>query len=238
MTGSVQADELPIRRAGVASAMRAAGTRAPEALAIQHAALRTGTGAVHTLDTRRWWAEATEADLTVLAAVTAPVIDLGCGPGRLVAALAERGRPALGIDVAPGAIAAARSRGATVLERSVFGPLPGEGRWASALLFDGNVGIGGDPVALLRRVRSLVRPSGTVVVELGEPGLGLRRDHVVLEVAGSRIGPFPWAWVGADVVTDVAAEAGLAVRRCVPVDRRWFAWLAPESHLDASVAPR
>ena len=38
-------------------------------------------------------------------------------------------------------------RGATVLQRDIFGPLPGEGRWGTALLFDGNVGIGGDPAA-------------------------------------------------------------------------------------------
>ncbi len=206
------------------------------------AALRTGAGDLQPLDTLRWWSAATDADLTVLAGVAAPVLDVGCGPGRLVAALAERGRAALGIDVAPSAVDAALARGASVLERSVFGPLPGEGRWATALLFDGNVGIGGDPAALLRRVASLLRPSGVVVVELSHPGIGLRRDHVVLEVNGSDVGPFPWAWVGADAVTEVAAGAGLAVRRCLPVASRWFAWLEPVLRQDpggpcGSIAP-
>ena len=41
-------------------------------------------------------------------------------------------------------------RGGAALRRDVFAPLPGEGRWYTALLADGNVGIGGDPVALLQ----------------------------------------------------------------------------------------
>ena len=54
--------------------------------------------------------------------------------------------------------------------RDVFGPLPGEGRWDTALLADGNIGIGGDPVALLARVRELLAPEGRVVVDLAAPG--------------------------------------------------------------------
>src|SRR5207247_1691171 len=83
----------------------------------------------------------------ILAAVDGPVIDLGCGPGRLVLSLARRRVPALGVDTSPSAVALARSRGAAALQRDLFGPLPGEGRWGTAPLFDGNVGIGGAPAA-------------------------------------------------------------------------------------------
>ena len=37
------------------------------------------------------------------------VLDLGCGAGRHVAAFAERGKHAVGIDLSPNSIAAARS---------------------------------------------------------------------------------------------------------------------------------
>jgi len=203
------------------------------------AILRTTGGDVHHLDTHRWWASATSVDLTILGGVRGPVIDIGCGPGRLVAALAERGVPALGIDVAPGALHAARNRGAAVLERSVFDPLPGQGRWATALLFDGNVGIGGDPRALLSRVGALLAPDGVAVVEVGAPGVGLRRDRVVLEVGGEQTGWFPWAWVGADVAPSLAAAAGLTVSRCLPIGDRWFTWLRrAEGGLDGSAGLR
>ncbi len=52
----------------------------------------------------------------------------------------------------------------------MFAPLPGEGRWGTALLADGNIGIGGDPVALLRRLREVLDPRGRIVVELAAPG--------------------------------------------------------------------
>ena len=41
--------------------------------------------------------------------------------------------------------------GGPALVRSVFETLPGEGRWDTVLLMDGNIGIGGDPAALLGR---------------------------------------------------------------------------------------
>jgi len=57
-----------------------------------------------------------------------------------------------------------------VLERSVFEPLPGERRWATVILLDGNIGIGGDPVVLLSRVTELLAADGMAVVEVEPPG--------------------------------------------------------------------
>lgn len=91
-------------------------------------------------------------------ALRGTVLDVGCGPGRLVAELAARGRPALGIDVSEAAVAHTARLGGQALRRSVFEPLPGEGRWDTALLLDGNVGIGGDPAALLHRMAQLLTP--------------------------------------------------------------------------------
>src|SRR5258708_3750529 len=92
------------------------------------------------------------------------------GPVGQVVALAAAGIPALGLDVAPSAVHMARARGACVLERSVFDRVPGAGRWATALLLDGNAGIGGDPEALLRRVASLLRPGGSILLAAEAPG--------------------------------------------------------------------
>jgi len=187
--------------------------------------LRTISGARHQLDVARWTAPAEPADLIAVEGIPGPVIDVGCGPGRIAAALAERRVPCLGIDVAPTALAAARARGASVLDRSVFDPVPGEGRWATALLFDGNVGIGGDPSALLSRVGRMVRPGGLIVVELGRPGLGLRQEDVTVDVPGAHERWFPWAWVGVDVLDQVIRPTGLVTEMCAPIDDRWFARL-------------
>jgi SAM-dependent methyltransferase len=168
------------------------------------------------LDTRRWQADADRSDRWMLDACSGPTVDLGCGPGRLVAALTERGVPALGVDNSARAIAQCSRRGALVLHRDVFDTLPGEGRWHHALLADGNLGIGGDPVALLRRALRLVRPDGSVLVELSarEPGLW-RGTARITGPNGSHGRSFPWAVVGIGAIAEVAEEAGLRPLRLV-----------------------
>jgi hypothetical protein len=140
-------------------------------------------------------------------------------------ALAERGIPVLGIDVTPYAVRVARAAGALTLVRDVFGQVPGAGRWMTVLLADGNIGIGGDPVALLRRVAELLGPLGQALVEVQPPGTPLRREQVRLRAAGKIGAWFPWAYVGADQIAEVAASAGMAAKESWSADGRWFASL-------------
>jgi hypothetical protein len=135
--------------------------------------------------------------------------------------------PALGVDSSPSAIALARMRGATVLQRDIFAPLPGDGRWGTALLFDGNVGIGGDPAQLLRRCRQLTGGRGEVVAEVEAPGTGWRRLTAWFERDGRRSQSFAWAVVGADAIAGLARKAGFEVAALTPTPSgRWFARLA------------
>ena len=188
--------------------------------------LRADSGELIELDLGRWHDAATAEEEAVLASVDGPVIDLGCGPGRLVVSLASRGVPALGVDSSPSAVLLARMRAATVLQRDLFGPLPGEGRWATVLLFDGNVGIGGDPVRLLDRCRRLIGSRGQVVAEVQPPGTGWRRLTVWFERGGDRSETFAWAVVGADAVAGLARAAGLLVASLdETASGRWFARL-------------
>jgi hypothetical protein len=136
-------------------------------------------------------------------------------------ALARRGRPVLAVDVVPEAVQLSLARGVSALRRDVFGVLPGEGRWATALLADGNIGIGGDPVALLERVRSLLAPSGRAVVDLAPPGVGITTRHLRLESALGRSVDFPWSVVGVDAITALAEAAGLVVRSVHRFGDRW-----------------
>jgi SAM-dependent methyltransferase len=159
----------------------------------------------------RWCAPASSDDDAVLRRARAPVLDVGCGPGRHVLALAERGTLAMGIDLTPHAVALARRRGAPVLERSVFARVPGAGRWRTALLLDGNLGIGADPVALLRRIATLLAPEGRVLVELDAAGSHAVHTTARLELDGV-VGPwFPWGHVAVHDVAPVAAASGMAV---------------------------
>lgn len=138
-------------------------------------------------------------------------IDIGCGPGRLVAEISARSVPAMGIDVSTEAVRQTRVRGALALRRDVFGVVPGEGRWAFALLADGNLGIGGDPVRLLTRLGDVLAPGGSVIAEVADHGTGLVRDRRRLRVDGRLSSYFEWAVVGLDAIDEVAAQAGMAV---------------------------
>lgn len=159
-----------------------------------------------------WSHPADEDDQAMIALCEGPTIDLGCGPGRLTEALSSQGHVALGVDVTGEAVEHALERGASALRRDVFGPLPGEGRWHTALLADGNVGIGGDPVALLDRVRRLLDPRGQIVVELAPPGTTMTTGPATLHSGELITRTFDWTVVGVDQIRDLARQAGLITR--------------------------
>lgn len=169
--------------------------------------LRMNDGGWRSQNVRRWLADADEVDRRVIARCTGPTLDLGCGPGRLAAALAAQGTVALGVDISARAVNLARRRGSVAVRRDVFAPLPGEGRWSWALLVDGNIGIGGRPQRLLRRVRQLVRRGGAAIVEVCAEDVEVCGEARIA-VAGMTSRPFPWAQLGAPALRRSAAATG------------------------------
>lgn len=195
----------------------------------EHCWVRHDDGRVRRLPVHSWLGGRhadTRFDTAIVGLCHGPTIDLGCGPGRLVARLVERGIPALGVDQSATAIALARRSGAPALRRDVFDPLPGIGRWHTVLLADGNVGLGGDPWRVLRRAAELLRCGGRCIAEFDSAIRGVDAGWVRLESARA-IGPwFQWASVGIDCVTQLADDVGLAVAQIHPIGSRVVATLA------------
>lgn len=169
------------------------------------------------LEIERYLDDCDAADDAVLERCTGPVLDIGCGPGRIVAALTRRGVPALGVDIATAAVGLTRQRGAAALRRDIFTRMPGEGRWQTAVLLDGNIGIGGNVDRLLQRLGQLLAADGRAIIETACDVDADEAKQVRFAAAGSpEAGPsFPWAVAG---TATVYAKAGAAA---MPVLAQW-----------------
>ena len=111
--------------------------------------------------------------------------------------------------------------------RDVFEPLPGTGRRQTVLLADGNVGLAGDPLRVLRRAAELMMRGGRCVAEVRPDhrrgveqlgAVGVIEDHRPLVSVGCG---------GIDGAAALAEEAGLALAAIHPIGERVVATLAP-----------
>jgi len=177
------------------------------------------------LSPTEWCGSLRPGDAQLLARCHGATLDVGCGPGRLTAALASRWIPALGIDISSEAVRQARQRGADAELACILTSDLAPQSWQHLLLIDGNIGIGGDPSRLLGRCRDLLRPDGDIFVEVDPPGATSWAGSVNLGYRGGVSSPFEWAVVAADDLGALAADVAMAVFEMWPAADRWFARL-------------
>jgi SAM-dependent methyltransferase len=189
----------------------------------QHARLLDGTAVPLPLE--RYLGSADATDESLVDGLDGPVLDVGCGPGRHLAALAVRGVFALGVDLSTVAVELAVGGGGRAIVGDIFDELPGGGTWRSALLLDGNIGIGGSPVRLLARIGALLHEGGELLVELEPPGAVTCSTQARLETDGVTSAWFPWARVAAPEIAPIARAGGFHATEVWPLAGRWFARL-------------
>ena len=107
----------------------------------------------------------------LLAQAEGPVLDVGCGAGRTLLWLEQKGIKATGIDLSSGAVKVSRLRGCRDVHH---GDVMAEGsglfeeqKFQTVVLFGNNVGIGGTiegAATLLRRLAFLTSPDGHLLV--------------------------------------------------------------------------
>ena len=94
-----------------------------------------------------------------------------------------------------------------------------------ALILDGSIGIGGDAVALLRRVGSLLAPGGHVLVETEPPEQPSERLGMVIKPESGRESWFDWATLSASDASLIARAANFRVAEHWQDSGRWFVQL-------------
>jgi ubiquinone/menaquinone biosynthesis C-methylase UbiE len=118
----------------------------------------------------------------------ATVVDVGCGTGRAAAELAERGAHAVGVDLDPAMLAAARSRFPGLdLRAADAADLPLKDGQAHGYRADKVYHVLPEPAAALTEARRVLAPGGrivllgqdwdTVVIDSDQPGVTRRLVH-------------------------------------------------------------
>ena len=187
-----------------------------------------------------------ETDL--LAQARGPILDVGCGAGRTLLWLDQRGIKATGIDLSPGAVEVSRQRGCPdVCQGDVMtGAAEGlAGRtFETVILFGNNVGIGGTiegAADLLRRLSYLTTPGGHLLVtgldiaktenphhlayHRANHARGRPRGEITMrfEYEGAVDDWVPWFHPEPDELKSLARETGWNVARIAPASGPFYA---------------
>ena len=106
---------------------------------------------------------------------------------------------------------------------------------------DGNVGIGGDPRALLARVAALHAPGGLLIAETAPVEVDERAHVQVVDVTDGHAtsgAPFPWARIGTRALLRRAGAAGwLGAGQWTSGERRFVALRSSSRPASSSAEP-
>lgn len=111
-----------------------------------------------------------QQEAAVLPHARGRVLDVGCGAGRHLLALRERGLRASGVDPSPGAVAVCRERGLDAAEGDIDHPPAGP--FDTFLLFGNNLGLLGSPEAAPGRLAALAAaaaPGARILASANDP---------------------------------------------------------------------
>ena len=167
-------------------------------------------------------------DEAILAGVEAPVLDLGCGPGRHLLRCAQPGKRGLGVDLSPVAVLLARGRGADAINGSLGRRSRAPGAGARSCCWTATSASAARRACCCGARASCSRPAA----RSSSRSIRRRADRarkVRLEAPDVVSEWFRWARVGVDGVAEAAARAGFAVDEVRELAGRTFVTLDAEA---------
>lgn len=197
-----------------------AGRRAP-----LHLRTRRGVRLEH--DLGAYFAPLSAPERWLLGLAGGLVVDVGCGPARHARFLQARGLRAVGIDRSALALATATALGLrlAVQADALHGPLPAG--FGTALLLDGNLGIGGTALGAARLLDRLAGSAGDgarLLVSGRAPRGPAHRTWVLRGEYLGTAGPwFDWLVPSLAGLTALAATAGWRREHALAVGTRYWA---------------
>lgn len=128
---------------------------------------------------------------------TGRVLDVGCGAGRNALVLQDAGLDVVGLDVSPGAVEVARTRGLTHVVEGTLDTADLTGTFDSFVLAGNNLGLLADRDTaphVLRRLAELSVPGGRILATATgrEPGSSLSEDDADYEARNLQRGRLRW----------------------------------------------
>jgi SAM-dependent methyltransferase len=148
------------------------------------------------------------------------ILDVGAGTGVHALPLVRRGHDVTALEILPGAVEILRSRGVPDARLESVWRHRAEEPYDTVLLLMNGTGVAGTLGRLgplLERVRTLLAPHGTLLVDSTDPGAGEYPDgreagerHLQIEVDGVRGPPFPHLYAAPSTLASAALRAGLS----------------------------